>query len=293
MRIRLPSAVIAVCAVLVLGTAACSSDDESDSASSATSIPVDELNAHLPSTIRDSHTLRVVTHTPFAPMEFWRDGRLVGFDVDVMTRVAKLLGVGVDLRDVSFPDLLPSVVGGSSDVAVAGLSDTAAREEQVDMVTYLRAGTLWARKTGADIGPHDACGRRVGAQTGTVQLTVELPAKSQACETTGEKPLEIVGFASEIEAIDALKRGDVDAVSADSPVSAYAVETSHGELETTGGAFDTRPYGFAVSQRSELGPVLREAVQHLIDSGELKEIAGRWGLERGVINKSVVNSAIK
>ena len=108
----------------------------------------------------------------------------------------------------------------------------------------------------------------------------------------GEEKIDIVSFDSERAAMEALARGEVDAVSADSPVSLYAAKESDGKLKTVDNAFDTLPYSFPVAKGSPLGPVLQQVTQHLIDTGEIKTIADRWGLESGLIETSVINAAI-
>ena len=47
--------------------------------------------------------------------------------------------------------------------------------------------------------------------------------------------------------------GRADALSADSPVTAYAVNRSEGKLELVGEMFDAAPYGMAVPKDSEYG----------------------------------------
>ena len=37
---------------------------------------------------------------------------------------------------------------------------------------------------------------------------------------------------------------------------------------------------------------LQQAVQHLIDNGQYKQIAENWGVEAGAIQKSVINGAV-
>jgi polar amino acid transport system substrate-binding protein len=246
----------------------------------------------LPGRVGDTGTLVVATNTPYAPNEF-RDprGGLAGFDVDVVNAMATDLGLRVDYREAPFADLLPGVADGRFDMAMRSLFDTKAREQQVDMVTYYSAGTMWAQRSGGHIDPDNACGRRVAAETGTVQAVTELPAKSQACTIAGQPPITVVPIDIETDAEAALQRGEVDAVSADSPVILYAVKRSNGRLAAAGKAFDTEPYGFPVAKGSPLGPVLQQAIQRIVDSGELRKIAERWGVQDGLITASTINGA--
>jgi polar amino acid transport system substrate-binding protein len=86
--------------------------------------------------------------------------------------------------------------------------------------------------------------------------------------------------------------GQADAMSADSPVTAYAIKQSNGKLEAAGDVFDSAPYGWAVQKGSPLAASLQQALQHLIDNGVYKQVAANWGAENGMIDKPVVNGAI-
>lgn len=283
MRVIRRPVVAAVALTIGLAVAGCGSS----SSSSSSSTP-----QVLPGRVGQSRVLIVATNTPYPPNEFiGPGGQLVGFDVDVVNALARNLGVRVDYRQVPFAGLLAGVADGRFDMVMRSLFDTKSREQQVDMVTYYSAGTMWAQRTGDRVDPDNACGKKVAAEAGTVQATTELPAKSQACQIAGKPPITVVSIDSEIDAETALRDGNVDAVSADSPVILYSVKRSAGRLSTAGNVFDTEPYGFPVAKGSPLGPVLREAVQRLIDSGEVAKIAQRWGTQDGLITTSTVNGA--
>ena len=81
-------------------------------------------------------------------------------------------------------------------------------------------------------------------------------------------------------------------MSADSPVTAWAIKQSNGKLAAAGEIFDSAPYGWPVKKGSPLAQSLQKAVEHLITTGDYKTIATNWGLEAGVIDKPVINGAI-
>jgi ABC-type amino acid transport substrate-binding protein len=90
-----------------------------------------------------------------------------------------------------------------------------------------------------------------------------------------------------------LINGEVDAMSADSPATGFAVKTSGGALEPAGEIFDTAPYGWPVAKGSGLAEPLRRALEHLMQPGEYKTIATIWGVEKGMIGKPAINGAIR
>jgi len=64
-------------------------------------------------------------------------------------------------------------------------------------------------------------------------------------------------------------------------------------LEPAGEIFDTSPYGWPVAKGSKLAESLRQALDHVIQSGEYRTIATMWGVEKGMITGPVINGAIK
>ncbi|CAN3127100.1 bifunctional serine/threonine-protein kinase/transporter substrate-binding domain-containing protein [Mycobacterium sp. smrl_JER01] len=255
---------------------------------------VDAIAATVPADIRDTGRLVIGVNVPYAPMEFKNaDGQLVGFDIELMSAVSRVLGLVPDYRDTAFDEILPAVVDGTFDVGMSAVTDTKEREELVDFVTYLQAGTQWARRPGTALGPAAACGLKVGVAEGTLQETKELPAKSDQCTAAGMAPIEMVVFKNQDEVTTALIKGEVDAMSADSPVTGFAIKLSRGDLVPAGDVFDSAPYGWPVAKGSGLAESLRLALEHLMESGEYRAIATMWGVERGMIDKPVVNGATK
>ncbi|MBO0679136.1 transporter substrate-binding domain-containing protein [Mycolicibacterium sp. S2-37] len=265
----------------------------------ATSTPVTPpgavpaIAASVPEEIRESGRLVIGVNVPYAPNEF-RDayGEIVGFDVDLMKAVSRTLGLTTEFRETAFESVIPSVRSGDFTVGMSSITDTREREELVDFVTYFEAGTLWAQRVGSSIDPANACGLRVGVAYSVIQDTVELPAKSEACVAAGQPPLQKVVFTEQDQATAALIAGDLDAVSADSPVTGFAIKTSGGVLEPAGEVFDSAPYGWPVAKGSGLAESLRQALEHLIATGEYRTIATMWGVEKGMIDKPLINGAV-
>ncbi|MCV7056308.1 bifunctional serine/threonine-protein kinase/transporter substrate-binding domain-containing protein [Mycolicibacterium gilvum] len=265
-------------------------DDGGDDALPAGAVA--EIAATVPADVRAAGRLVIGVNVPYAPMEFKNaDGQLVGFDVELMDAVSRVLGLVPDYRDTAFDTILPGVVDGTYDVGMSSVTDTKEREELVDFVTYLQAGTQWARRPGTALGPASACGLKVGVAEGTLQATEELPAKSDQCAAAGMPPIEMVVFKSQDEVTSALVKGEVDAMSADSPVTGFAIKLSRGDLVPAGDVFDSAPYGWPVAKESGMTEPLQRALEHLMETGEYRAIATMWGVERGMIDKPVVNGA--
>ncbi|MGO4203376.1 ABC transporter substrate-binding protein [Rhodococcus sp. TAF43] len=253
---------------------------------------VDAIADQLPPAIAASGRLRVGSNPPYAPNEFKdENGTIVGFDVDLLEAVGAVLGLTLDVKETDFDKIIPAVQAGTLDVGMSSFTDTLEREKSVDFVTYYSAGVQWVQRAGDDVDPDNACGLRVGVQTTTIEDIEEVPAKSEACVAAGKPPIRKIKYDSQDDAANALILGRVDALSADSPVTAYAIKRSNGRLVTAGGIYDASPYGWVIAKGSPLGPVLQQAVQYLIDGGQYRAIAEAWGVEAGIIETSVINGA--
>ncbi|ANI39891.1 ABC transporter substrate-binding protein [Mycolicibacterium vaccae] len=290
------AAVFAASGALALSGCSSSSDQSSEEGSPTASAPAEKVDAianTVPEAIKSTGTLVIGVNIPYAPNEFKDEsGKIVGFDVDLMNAIAGTLGLTPEYREADFAKIIPSIQGGTFNVGMSSFTDSKEREQQVDFVTYFSAGTLWAQPAGGQIDPENACGKKVAVQATTVQDTDELPARSKKCVDEGQPAIEIIPFDSQDAATNAVVLGQADAMSADSPVTLYAIKQTNGKLEQAGETFDSAPYGWPVQKGSPLAQSLLQALEHLIETGKYKEIAANWGLEEGMIDKPVINGAV-
>jgi polar amino acid transport system substrate-binding protein len=290
------AAVVAASGALVIS--GCAKNTESASPATSTSAApaakVDSIASTVPESIKSSGKLIVGVNLPYAPNEFKdpSSGKIVGFDVDLMNAIAQTLGLTVDYREeTDFSKIIPAIQGGTYNVGMSSFTDTKQREQQVDFVTYFSAGSLWAQRAGDNIDPNNACGKKVAVESTTVQDTEELPAKTKACTDAGKPPINVLKFDNQDQAASAVAVGQADAMSADSPVTLWAIKQSGGKLVQDGNVFNSSPYGWPVQKGSALAQSLLQALQHLIDNGTYKQIATTWGVQAGMIDKPVVNGA--
>jgi polar amino acid transport system substrate-binding protein len=287
---------VAAAALSTASLAACADNTDSEGAGASTSPSSsvernDELAALVPDEIASRGTLTVGTDPTYAPNEFQDDSdQIVGFDIDLFDAVAGKLGLTVEYQASTFDNIIPGVQGGSYDVGVSSFTDNAEREQVVDMITYFEAGTQWAQPTGGDVDPDDACGLTVAVQTGTVQLE-DITARSEACTAAGNEAIEILQFDDQGQATNSVVLGQAQAVLADSPVMAYAVQQSNDALELAGDVYDAAPYGYVVAKDGGLSEAIHAAVQSLIDDGTYADIVETWGLSDGALSQSEINGA--
>jgi polar amino acid transport system substrate-binding protein len=288
------AAVVALSGALALSGCTKNSDTSGPTTvtTAAKAAKVDDIANTVPEDIKSSGKLIVGVNVPYTPNEF-KDpsGKIVGFDVDLMNAIASTLGLTADYREADFDKIIPSIDGGAFNVGMSSFTDTKEREKTVDFVTYFSAGSLWAKPQGSDISPDNACGKKVAVQSTTTQETDELPGRSKACTDAGKPAIQILKFDGQDQATNAVVLGQADAMSADSPVTLYAIKQSNGKLAQAGDVFDSAPYGWPVKKGSPLAASLQKALEHLIETGDYKTIATNWGVEAGLIDKPVINGA--
>jgi polar amino acid transport system substrate-binding protein len=292
-RLIIPAAIASATALLFTG---CVDNTVEPSAApggdTGASISVDEAAvALLPDEIKQAGKLVVGTDAAYPPNEYKdADGNPIGWDVDLVDALGKKLGLEIEYEIASFDKIIPSITGGTMDMGMSSFTDNAERQKQVDFVDYYSAGILWAAAAGKTVDPDDACGLKVAVQATTYEHTDELPAKNQACLDAGKPAIEILPFDTQDAAANAVVLGQADAMSADSPVTGYAIAQTDGKLEAAGEVFDSAPYGFPVAKGSELAKAVQAAMQSLVDDGTYEEILTEWGVEAGGTDTIEINA---
>ena len=248
--------------------------------------------ALLPEDIASAGVLVVGTDAAYPPNEFKDEsGAPIGWGIELADGIAAKLGLTTKYKIASFDTIIPSITGGTVDIGESSFTDNLEREKQVDFVNYYNAGILWAAPVGSTVDPDNACGLTVAVQDNTVEETDELPAKNAACVAAGKEPIDVLPYGSQDEATNAVVLGKADALSADSPVTLYAISKANGKLQPAGESFDTAPYGITVDKGSELTAAVQAALQSMVDDGSYGKILDKWGVTDGGIDTITINAA--
>jgi polar amino acid transport system substrate-binding protein len=292
MRIRYGIPVMAVAVALALTGCVNNTPSTSPSGSVTTGGKDSALAALLPANIKDAGEIQVGVDATYAPNEYKdSSGNAVGWDIDLFNAVAKKLGVKAVYNIAGFDTIIPNITGGKYDVGVSSFTDNTDRQKVVNFVDYYSAGILWASATGKTVDPDNACGLKVAVETGTVEETDDVPTKSKACVAAGKKPIQILKFDGQDQATNAVVLGQADAMSADSPITDYAIAQSGGKLQVAGKSFDVAPYGIAIDKGSKLDVAIQKTMQALVDDGTYKAILDKWGVDDGALKTITINAA--
>jgi polar amino acid transport system substrate-binding protein len=283
---------------LALALAACGGDGTEGGGTATTqgeAPAVDQaLAAKVPAEIKSDGKILIGTDSSYAPNEFLdTDGKtVIGFDVDLFNAVAAKLGLQTEWQSAAFDAIIPGVQSGKYEIGVSSFTVNDERKQQVNMVSYFSAGTQWGTKQGnpAGVQPDDACGKKVAVQTNTVQHTEDLPKRQADCKSAGKPAITIDAYQRQDQATAAVVSGKDDAMLADSPIVAYAVKQTNGQLELLGDIYDSAPYGYVVKKdQTDFAQALADAVKALIADGTYNTVLTKWGVEAGAIDNPAVN----
>ena len=91
----------------------------------------------------------MATNAEFAPYEFLEEGKIVGYDVDMMQAVCDILGKELVIDDMAFDSIIAAVDSGKADVGVAGMTVTEDRLKNVNFTDpYAEANQMIIVKSG-------------------------------------------------------------------------------------------------------------------------------------------------
>jgi polar amino acid transport system substrate-binding protein len=288
---------------LLLGTAllatACASNPANSSSSGASSSASagSDPKSLVPSAIKAKGTLVVAADASYAPNEFFdTDGKtIIGMDADLAKAIGQELGLNVTLQNVTFDSIIPGMAAGKYDLGMSSFTDTKAREQTVDFVTYFSAGSSLMVKTGnpENLSTSDTslCGKKVAVEKGTTQEQTDIPADNQKCSAAGKPAITPLSFDDQNGANLALSSGRADGVLADSPVAAYAAKQSNGQFMIVGQPYGTAPYGIAIPKGNGMAQAVLAAVKALMANGTYNQILTKWGIQSGAITNPVINGA--
>ncbi|MBQ6324726.1 MAG: transporter substrate-binding domain-containing protein [Clostridia bacterium] len=124
----------------------------------------------------ENGTLRVATEAGYAPFEYIRDGTVVGYDMELAARFCEAFGYGLEIVDMNFDGILPSVQAGKCDFAAAAITVTPERAQTVLFSEpYFSGGTVLIVLKQSDEktpAPGDYNGKRGGVITGSFHDSV-------------------------------------------------------------------------------------------------------------------------
>ena len=188
----------------------------------------------------------VGTDAAYAPFESQNEkGEIVGFDIDVVSAVAKKAGIEVKFVNTPWEGIFNNLAQGDRDLLVSAITITDERKQTMDFsAPYFDAQQLIAVKADSKIAKFDDLKKlKVGVQTGTTGDEV-------VSKLIGKTSTAVKRFESTPLALKELESGGVDAVVADNGVVIHYMANNTGaQFKTVADAsFTPEQYGLAVKK---------------------------------------------
>src|SRR4028119_2170645 len=131
--------------------------------------------------------ITVASDIAYPPFEFEKNGKPVGFDIDLMDEIGKRAGFTPEYQNVTFDGIIGGLSNNQYDVVISAMTITPERKKRIDFSDpYFNADQSLLVPSNSDIGSADEIGdSTVGVQIGT---TGEIKAKEfeEQGKITGE-----------------------------------------------------------------------------------------------------------
>ena len=250
------------------------------------------IAALVPASIKAKGSVSSVMDATYPPDEFVAANgtTIVGMDADFSAALGAVMGVKWVDTDATFDTIIVGLQAGKYDVGNSSFTVTAAREKQVNFVTYFQAGEGYYVPKSSTLklnGLLSLCGRTVAVETGTTEQT-DAQSAVGLCKKANKKADTVLSFSTQNEANLAIASGRAQIGFADSQVAGYIVQQAKGQFKLDGPAFGVAPYGFAFAKSSKLDLATLAALKVLMKDGIYTKILDKWGVQAGAITKPAI-----
>jgi ABC-type amino acid transport substrate-binding protein len=223
----------------------------------------------------DQKKLMVGTSADYPPFAFIQNGKLVGFDIDLITILAKELGYTVEIKDMDAQSLLDEFENEDLDIAIGAINPTKKAMETFDFSGeyYFPKYAIIHMKNNKNLNSEkDLNGKVIGIVAGTYMesfLTKRLGP---------EKQIKVETFTSIDFALDSLSSREIDAI-LDENGEAQLIKQKNSKF-TYFLVKTSRPYSYAIAfkKNSKLTDSFNEELVELRMSKQLEDLKTKWGL---------------
>ncbi len=226
--------------------------------------------------------LKICTSGEFPPMEYYEnpgDKNLVGFEIDVMDAIAKRWGAKAEYVVGDFKGLLPSLDSKRCDLVASGIMITPARLEKYDGIPYFGSHVVLvtaASDTETKV-PADVSGKIMAIEAGTTyeKTVADLNAELEAA---GKEPIQAQTYPSASGVIEQILVGRATATITQDTTAAYRMLQVPGRLAIPYTYEESENYGIYLRKSDGDRQMLKEAIEALQASGEMKAFLKKWNL---------------
>ena len=182
------------------------------------------------------------TFVPWAMKD--KQGKFIGFEIDVATRLAKDMGVKVEFVPTKWAGIIPALLTNKFDVIIGGMGIRPQRALKVNFTIpydYSGMSMVASRKLAAGFNSLDDFNKP------DVQIAVKLGTTAAMAAKKYMPEAKLRMFDDEAQAYQELRNGNVHAVVGSAPRPAYeAIKYSDSLFLPIRGTFTKEPIGFAL-----------------------------------------------
>jgi len=217
----------------------------------------------------------------YVPYEFFKDGEVMGYDVDLTRKFAEKLGVKVKFVDTEWAGIIPALLANKFDVIISGMTITAERAQKVNFsMPYAEATSVVLARADDDSikTAEDLAGKRVGAQLGSAadKVAKKFEDAIKAKSKPGYSDYKLYDHYPEAYVDLTNKRID-GVVNALSSLQIVIKETP-GKYKTVTGVQDIKAY-FGMAFRlddKKMVAFVNEQLGEMKKNGELDKLQIKW-----------------
>ncbi len=208
------------------------------------------------------------------PYEFVKDGNIVGFDIDLMEEIAKYLDKEIEFKNMEFHSLIAGLSTGNIDVAIAGLSVTEERKQQVDFsqAYFSSKIAILHRSENQFNNVRDITKDYVvGAQLGSTWNMI-------ARDLATKNGFKVSCLVNNLMLVEELKTRRIDAIILEE-VQAKKFVKNNATLNAFVADELSSVFAIAMPKGSEYKDDINTAIKILKENGTIKLLSEKWGFE--------------
>ena len=217
--------------------------------------------------------INFATEPTFPPFEFTENGKIVGYEIDIIKAIGEVEGFEPVMVSLPFDAIIPAVITGVQEAAISGISKNPEREKKVLFSDGIAVAgqAIMVHKDFTDLikTMDDLKGHKVCVQMGSVGADIVNKIEGATAVTFNTMP----------EAYMELKKKGCDASVTGNPVHQYYLAQTHDT--------DLKYVKESLVRAAELGVITRKGNEELINkindglkkikqNGKFDEIVAKW-----------------
>jgi polar amino acid transport system substrate-binding protein len=224
-------------------------------------------------TSKKQETIVVATAPDSAPFTYKENGKLTGFDAELIEALAKKEDVKVQWKEMKFNGIVPALQSKQVDAAVAAMTINDERKKVVNFADpYFESGLVLVTKEDSAIKKlEDLKGKTIVAKQGSSGL-----AKAQELATKYGAKVKILE--DEATLYMDVQKGGSDALINDFPFVAAKIKSgTAADLHMVGEKLTGEQYGIAITKdNKELLEEFNKDLKEMKDNGEYKKLYEKY-----------------